>query len=422
MYIKKKTFVLIVTYLSAAAIAFGAYSAALSASGANYRSTAVYGYEHAFGEVVTATEKLSDALHRGAYATGAEMSASVCADVYGSCLAANMTMSALPFSTQELENTAQFIGVAADYAQSLLKRSAAGGFDNKTRQSFAELYKTAESITSSLTQLQSDIDNGTVVMDEPENVFAVSTDNLMSTAMLEMESGVGELPELDYDGVYTKAEPRECENPISEDEARTVAADFLELEGDEIELQYRSENGSTSFSADDKSVLVDGFGNVLSLSSSRAVTGEMSSEDMEKAAKDFLKKQGFNNLHLVSSERVGDVQVMRFESVYNGVRCESDCIKLSVAADDGKVYSYDASGHISAPEKRAKPEGIVTQSAAKKAIPEGLDASPAGMVYAATESGGERLCYEFSCKTESGEKLRVLVDAQSGTQYRIDFE
>lgn len=420
MYIKKKTFVLIVTYLSAAAIAFGAYSAALSANGANYRSTAVYGYERAFGEVVTAAQKLSDALHRGAYATGAEMSATVCADVYGSCLAANMTMAALPFSTQELENTARFIGVAADYAQSLMKNP--DGFDDKARKSFAELYETAESITGSLTQLQSDIDNGEVVMDEPENVFAAGTDNLMSSAMLEMESGVGELPELDYDGVYTKAKPRECENPISEDEARTVAADFLGLEGDEIELQYRSENGSTSFAVDDKSVLVDGFGNVLSLSSSRAVTGKMASEDMEKAARGFLKKQGLNNMSMVSSERVGDVQVMRFESVVSGVRCESDCVKISIAADDGKVYSYDASGHISAPEKRAKPESIVTQSAAKKAIPEGLEAVSGGMVYAATESGGERLCYEFNCTSERGEKLRVLVDAQTGTQYRIDFE
>lgn len=419
MYIKKKTFVLIVTYLSAAAIAFGAYSAALSANGAAYRNTAVYGYEHAFGEVVTAADKLSNALHRGAYATGAEMSAAVCADVYGSCLAANMTMSALPFSTQELENTARFIGVAADYARSLMKNP--DGFDDKTRQSFAELYKTSESITQSLTQLQSDIDNGTVVMDEPENVFAAG-DNLMSTAMLEMESGVGELPELDYDGAYTKAKPRECADPISEDEARTIAADFLGLEGDEIELQYRSENGATSFAADDKSVLVDGFGNVLSLSSSRAVTGDMASEDMEKAAREFLKKQGFSNLFLASSERVGDVQVMRFESVQNGVRCEADSVKISIAADDGKVYAYDASAHIAAPEKRAKPDSIVTESAAKKAIPESLGVKSGGMVYAETESGGERLCYEFDCSTESGDKLRVLVDAQTGTQYRIDFE
>ena len=420
MYIKKKTFVLIVTYLTAAAIAFGAYSAALSVNGANYRNTAVYGYEHAFGEVVTASAKLSDALHRGAYATGAEMSASVCADVYGNCLAAGMTMSALPFSTQELENTAKFISVAADYAQSLMKQT--GGFDDTARRNFAELYKTAESITQSLDKLRDDIDNGEVLMDEPENVFAAGGDSLLSTAMLDMESGIGELPELDYDGKYTKAKPQDCEDPISEDKARSIAADFLGVVGDKLEKQYRSENGATSFGYLDKSVLVDGFGNVLSLSSSRVVTGEMSSEDMEKAAEEFPKKQGFNKMHLESSERVGDLQVMRFECLADGVRCESDCVKISIAGDDGKVYAFDASGHINSPAKHIKPESIVTQSEAKNALPEGLSVKPSGMVYAETDGGSERLCYDFECKTESGDTLRVLVDAETGTQYRIDFE
>lgn len=420
MYIKKKIFVLIVTYLSAAAIAFGAYSAALSVNGANYRNTAVYGYEHAFGEVVTASAKLSDALHRGAYATGAEMSASVCADVYGNCLAAGMTMSALPFSTQELENTAKFISVAADYAQSLMKQT--GGFDDTARKNFAELYKTSESITNSLNGLRDDIDNGEVIMDEPENVFTASGGSLMSSAMLEMESGLGELPELDYDGKYTKEKPQDCKDPISEDKARGIAADFLGVEGDKLQKQYRSENGATSFEYEDKSVLVDGFGNVLSLSSSRVVTGEMSSENMEKAAREFLKKQGLNNLHLASSERVGDVQVMRFECLAEGVRCEADSVKISIAADDGKVYAYDASGHINSPAKHTEPESIVTQTEAKNALPEGLSVKQSGMVYAETDGGSERLCYDFECKTESGDTLRVLVDAESGSQYRIDFE
>lgn len=419
MYIKKKTFILIVTYLSAAAIAFGAYSAALSINGAGYRYTARYGYEHAFGEVVTAAENLSDALHRGAYATGAEMSASVCADVYGSCLTAGMTMSALPFSTQELENTARFIGVTADYAQSLMKNP--DGFDDETRKSFAELYKTAESITGSLDKLRNDIDNGTVVLDEPENLFGQTDASLLSSAMLEMESGLGELPELNYDGRYTKAAAEECSDPITEDEARTIAADFLGLEGDEISLQYRSENGATSFEYKGRSLLVDGRGNVVSLSSSRVITGDMPAEDMENAAKEFLKKHGLNNMHLVSSERVGNLQSMRFEHLDGGVRCEKDSVKISVAADDGKVYSFDASEHYASSRKHTKPESIVTQTQAASALPEGLSAKPKGMVYAETDGGSERLCYEFECSGENGEKLRVLVDAETGSQYRISF-
>lgn len=418
MYIKKKTFILIITYLSAAAIAFGAYSAVLSVGGAGYRSTARYGYEHAFGEVVTAAEKLSDALHRGAYATGAEMSASVCADVYGSCLTAGMTMSELPFSTQELENTARFVGVAADFSQSLM---GSGGFDDKTRKSFAELYKTAESITEALDELRDDIDNGTVKMDEPEALFDDTGASLLSTAMLEMESGIGELPELSYDGRYNKAAAEECKDPITKDEARTIAADFLGLEGDEISLQYRSEAGATSFEHEDKSILVDGWGNVVSLSSSRIVTGDMPAEDMEKAAKEFLTKHGFDHMHLASSERMGNLQSMRFERLDGGVRCEKDSVRISVAADDGTVYSFDASGHYSDTQKHAKPKSIVTQTQAVAALPKGLSAKPKGMVYAETAGGNERLCYEFECESKNDDTMRILVDAETGSQYRISF-
>ena len=95
MFIRKKTFVLIITYLTAAVVALGAYAAVHSRSELGYRRTAEYGYSHAFDEVVNAASKLSEALRRGAYATGPEMSASVCADIYGNCLAAEMTMSAL---------------------------------------------------------------------------------------------------------------------------------------------------------------------------------------------------------------------------------------------------------------------------------------------------------------------------------------
>lgn len=418
MYIKKKTFILIVTYLSAAAIAFGLYSAVLSVGGAGYRNTARYGYEHAFGEVVTAAENLSDALHRGAYATGAEMSASVCADVYGSCLTAGMTMSELPFSTQELENTARFIGVAADFSQSLM---GSGGFDDKTRKNFAELYKTAEGITETLDALRDDIDNGTVKMDEPEALFDETGASLLSTAMLDMESGIGELPTLDYDGRYNKAAAEECSDPVTEDEARTIAADFLGLEGDEISLQYRSEDGATSFEYEDKSVLVDGWGNVVSMSSSRVVTGDMPAGDMENAAKEFLKNHGISNMHLVSSERVGNLQSMRFERLDGGVRVEADSVKICVAADDGTVYSFDAGAHYAYAQNHAKPESIVTRTQAASALPKELSAKVKGMVYAETAGGSERLCYEFECKSRDDETLRILVDAETGEQYRISF-
>lgn len=154
MYIRKKTFILIITYLAAAVVALGAYTAVHFGMEGSYRRTAEYSYAHAFEEVVGSVSALSDSLHRASYASGAELSGQLCADIYGSCLAAEMTMAVLPFSTQELEQTAAFIGIAGDYARGSLRTSAQSGFDDAARRNFASLYKTAAALTRELSELR----------------------------------------------------------------------------------------------------------------------------------------------------------------------------------------------------------------------------------------------------------------------------
>lgn len=420
MYIRKKTFVLIISYLTAAVVALGAYAAVHSRSEFGYRNTAEYGYSHAFDEVVHAASNLSDALRRGAYATGPEMSASVCADIYGNCLAAGMTMSALPFATQELEQTAAFVGIAGDYAQSLLKTSAETGFDDEARENLAKLHRTAEFISRELSELHDDVDSGDVLMDAPERLFP-DDGSFVSTAMLGMESDVGESPSLDYDGRYTAADPVPCDTPVSEDEARQAAAEFFGLDPEQLSDEYAAENGTRCFSfGNDCHITVDGWGRVLSLSSERSVAGDMSSEELEQRARDFLEARGFRDMFLASSARHNSVLTMEFQCTENGIHCEGDGVMISMAADDGQIYAYDASKHIknhgSYPSSE---EGIVDEAAARNALTGALQVKATSMCYAETDGGSQRLCYDFKCEDPDGEPLRVLVDAKTGRQFRI---
>lgn len=223
MYIRKKTFILIITYLAAAVVALGAYTAVHFGMEGSYRRTAEYGYAHAFEEVVGSVSALSDSLHRASYASGAELSGQLCADIYGSCLAAEMTMAVLPFSTQELEQTAAFIGIAGDYARGSLRTSAQSGFDDAARRNFASLYKTAAALTRELSELRNEINDGEVLLDEPENVFADSGDRL-SASMLGIEDGIG-ATELDgYDGKYAKTAQSTGKKPVAQSEAKAIAA------------------------------------------------------------------------------------------------------------------------------------------------------------------------------------------------------
>lgn len=421
MYIRKKTFIITVTYLAAAVIALSAYALVHFGMERDYRRTAEYGYAHAFEEVVLAASNLGDALHRASYAAGPELSSAVCADIYGNCLAAGMTMSALPFSTQELEQTAAFIGIAGDYARSVQRQSAEHGLDDAARANFAALYKTAAALTEQLSKLQTAVNNGETLMDEPENVFGQSG-ALVSTAMLEMDSGVGDTQLDGYSGKYSRTATETSADPLPEQEARQIAADFFGLDPEQLTLAYTAGSGVRCFEIDGGGdITVDANGNVLSLSSSRAVTGGMDDAELTQKAWDFLASHGFEDMYLSSTERIDGVMSFVFECTLDNARCMGDGVRLSIAGDDGEVYAYDAVGHIKNHGRQSRPSSIVSEQTAAAALPDTLTESGSRMCYAETDGGASVLCYEFDCTGSDGEVLSILVDAATGRQFAIIF-
>lgn len=423
MYIRKKSFVLLITYLVAAVVAFGGYILFNRRSVNAYRNTAAYGYQHAFSEVVLAVKNLDDSLHRGTYAQGVQMSSEISADIYADCLAAEMTMAALPFSTQELEQTAGFLGVTGDYAKALTRDCARFGFGDEERENLGKLHEISASLTEKLSQLQSDLDNGDLMMDDPENVFADnSTETLLSAAFLEYEGEFPELPEIDYDGKYNIAAAEERGDTVSEDEARKAAAEFFGFDENEIELKYQSENGVRCFEKDDKSIVVNGAGRVLSMSSSRAVTGDMDRSEMKRKAEEFVQKAGFTDMELVSEKKADGVLRAEFCCRQNDVLCTCDSIKLSIAADNGEVYSFDATEYVKNHSDREKTQPQVSENIARAALPNSLSVISQDLLICSTEGENEKLCYAFECEGIGGETVTVAIDAATGEQFKISLE
>ena len=408
MYIRKKTFVLMLTYLLAALIALGAYTAAHFSLESGCRRTARQGYELAFEETVLSADRLAQELHRACYAAGGAYSAEVCADIYASSLSEIMTVAALPFSTQELERTAEFAAKSGDYARSLLKSAAEGGLDDAARENFARLYKTAAELAESLREVQNDVNDGLVFMDFPENKFS-APDKTVSEAMLAIEAGMDETVIDGYAGKYSAAAVSDGEGTVSEREALILAAEFFGLDPEQLSLRCTAKNGTRCFSFDGGDICVDGCGRVVSLSSERAVAGDMSDAELLERAREFLALRGFEDMHLVSSERSGGVLALELECTENGVRRVGDCIKISFAADDGQVYSYDASGHLARHDLNASDSCAMTEAEARAALPGNLRVRSVGQCYAMLDGGESELCYEFSCLGIDDEPVTALV-------------
>ena len=418
MHIRKKTFVLLITYLAAAILALGGYAYAQNVNGAAYRRTAEYGYGRAFSEAVRSVEKLDNALVRGQYATGNEVSSEVCADICASCQAAQMTMAVLPFSTQELEQTAAFINVADDYANYLLKTTEEDGFTDTERDNMKRLAEVSGRLKKSLNKLRDDVDSGEILMDAPENVFADKNADVMSTAMLKMESELGELPTVDYNGSYPEYTAAEFDNPISEKAAKKAAEEFFGIKAGDTE--YKTEGGVFCFRFDGGTVTVDAGGNVLSMSSQRSVAGDTDSSELESAAEKFLADRGFEDMKMTKSSRHNSVLTAEFSCNKGGVLCENDCVKVSVAADDGSIYAFDATEYYKHHKDREIPAPKVSEEAAKAALPASLTVRGSQLVLC-RDNSLERLCYGFDCVNAEGDTVRVSVDANTGKQFKIEI-
>ena len=142
---KKKKYIIIATsYITAAFLVLGGFLLKSHQDNILYRRYIEHSYQHAFSELVTSMSEIDSALQKSVYATSPSMISSVCTQVYGKAMSAEMAMGELPFSCYELENTAAFIAKVGDYAYSLSRNASNGeGYTDEEYENLVSLSKNA---------------------------------------------------------------------------------------------------------------------------------------------------------------------------------------------------------------------------------------------------------------------------------------
>ena len=163
---RKKAVVLTVSYLSAAVIALGILAGTNYQRAETYKRYVAANYQHAFGELVTAVSEMDTALQKSLYATSPSMVSAVCTEVFGKAMTAQMSLGVLPFSTQELEQTAGFISRVGDYAFALSRSAGSGaGYTDEEKKNLKALSETANLLSANMKSLQTDLMDGVLTID-----------------------------------------------------------------------------------------------------------------------------------------------------------------------------------------------------------------------------------------------------------------
>ena len=417
----RKTVGLICIYTVAALVGLSLLSAVVYSRLENSRQTAAYSSRQAFEETVRSVDALSLSLQKSAYASDGGMCSGVCMEAYASALAAEAALSTLPFSTQELEQTAAFLNTAGDYAYSLCPTAARNGFDGVQKEQLAALADSAGAYAAMLRELQTSVNNGLTLMDtleQPLQNVGGDTSPRVSAAMLDYEGGLSPKP-LEYDGQYCSRE-QESGGELSSEEALNAAAAAAGVEPRELkqEYEYQGADGRRCYSAGELLLCVSSRG-LESMAQSRLVgEGRISADKAAEIAIAFLEKQGFTDLTETGRNEGGGVASFRFSRQQEGAVALDDCVSVSVALDDGSIYSLNALGYCG---KESDAQWTVEESDAREKLTENLRLLSSRRVIIKSAGGRDMACYEFACAGEDDRPVTIYVDAADGSQRRIEL-
>lgn len=434
---KKSTAYIIIAVLSVALIVTGLFAwkesqAGLDAwrAGQNYGSTAM-------GELASSLSSMDEALRESTYATNAPLFSQLCAKAAANASGAVSALSAMPYTTTELEKLSGYINGAGDWALYLSREGAEGRLpDEETMEQLREISSAVSDLAAQASELGTQFTEGALKLDSYGAGAEDAEENTIGGELRRIDSELDEFPELEYDGKYSAsalsvtAKSLDGAESVTEEEAKSVAADFLGVDESELESvgRYECDLPCWSFSIEEDegdfrmiSVSEQG-GQVLSVTGSRRVSAkQLSAEEAQAAAEEFLEQAGMNVTELVSSSEDGGLAAFTFAGSENGVMYPADAVSISIALDDGSVCSYDATEYILNHTERDLGEPAVTAEQAAEALPDDLEAAEPKLTAALTEGGGERLCYVFPCEAEDGSQVTVYVDAKTGAQTKIEI-
>jgi germination protein YpeB len=438
---KKRTAVLVVSLLSAAVIVLGIFSLMLRNRGETLERTIQVAHQRAFGDLVSSVAAVDNSLQKSLYATSPRMSGAICTEVFGRAMTAQAALSALPFSTAEIEQVSGFINRVGDYSFTL-SRTAAGGkeFSEEERENLRALSDAATVLCLNLTQLQTDMADGALTMDELNDMENRMDDASEQLAPVTVGGGIKlieqefpDVPSLVYDGPFSEhlsnpeAAMLKDEQPVDERAARSAAAGFLGIKesavysqgsgGGDIPCYYFS----AEIDAETLTVGVTERGAKIVSLTSLASPGEptLSSGEAVGAARQFLERRGYTSMkesyHMIQN----GVLTANFAYEQDGVVCYSDLIKVGVRLDTGKICFFESKGYLLNHKPREIAELSTDRDAARQGVPQELTIVSENTALVPTEGRYEIICHEFVCQAEDERKFIIYVNAETGEQEKL---
>ena len=420
---KKKTVVRIVSFMAAIILAIGGMYITEKSKSTTYLRVIENQYSEAMNQLGTSLNDISITLEKTQYVSSAKQISSFAAKLFSEAELAKNALSKLPAGENGLSTVYRFLSQVGNYALSVSKGVISGNEITATqRDELKMLSNTAKTVLQVINDSDVSFNNVQYWADAIEGKLESSlSSESLANSLTELEEDMSDYPTLIYDGPYSDhilekeplmlADASECSQTEALERAKKAlgGADlrYEDMQKGKIEA-YRFANDNATVTVSKKG----GF--VVFMRKNRAVGDNLLSYDqaLSKARK-FLEGLDISSMVDTYYYTDGGVCVINFAYLDGQTICYTDLIKVGVAMDTGEIMMLETAGFLTNHTERAFEIPTHTPEEAQTMVSSDLQVEKTTITLIPTDGGSEARCFEFLCRTETGEEILVYINVKT---------
>lgn len=434
MYISKRCFVRIISFLTAVIIAVGVSAALNMNSSEQYRRSFEQNMTRNVENLSAEIDNIKNTLYKGMYAGTPEMMTQLSSKLWSDASTAKSSLAQLPVSELHLENTYKFLSQVGNFSKSLAKRYSDGeALSKDDRKSLKTLSEYADRLAENMWNVEKRINSGELSFEKAVTEVQGAENNeepsYITEGFTDFEEGYDNYPTLIYDGPFSD-HILEKEPEMLKGTTEVTLSDALkkaEKACGTTGLTHSDSNDeqgkmpSYVFTKDSTTIAITKYGGYLSymLGDRKVSTRSLTALESVGKAKEYLTMLGINHITDTYYEISGNVCTVNFAGTENDIIMYTDLIKVSVAMDNGDILSFDGRGYITNHKKRNLSEPKITAEQARKKISTELTVTDTSIAVVPSAGTNELFCYEFHCTSPDGRQMLVYINADTGKEEQI---
>ena len=236
-FLKKRALIRLISYIVAITVVLLVFAISNHTKSERYRVQVEMGYQRALNELSEYISAIDTALSKGAYANTSSMLGQITSTLVKSTSGAKMSLSALPISDLELDNTYKFFSQLGDYSLYLNKKLASGQkLTQQEHESLVGFTTLLSGISQEVDFARQNISSAGYFTGNAENNLLKSNETLesfgFSDSLKSAETSMEEFPTLIYDGPFSDhimqltAKALENKEEISQEQATELAIKY----------------------------------------------------------------------------------------------------------------------------------------------------------------------------------------------------